>query len=153
MKKSVVILTLISLSLFSCDKLCKKTTQDLVKLQNTTGRALTLSVCKGRVYGETTLEVPADNKINQLSLGSRQTNSVAGGTDSCKSGDDKVLMGISLAQTSYAQVKLCTDSIGSQYVVTELSQSCPDGLDEQTSTGPCPTTIEPVTQGEQTGSK
>ena len=126
--------------LSGCDKLCKKTSEDVVTIQNMTGRSLSLSVCKGRVYGEGLVNVSQDSNVNELSLGTREASEVRGGMDTCSSvHDDKVKMGISLAPKSFNEVKLCYDDANSINVIIENHRTCPTGFSEQTSTSPCKT--------------
>jgi|GEM_PF-2854274 len=136
---SIVVLGFLFLSV-ACDKVCNKTVEDFATVQNTTGRQLNLSVCKGHSYGEVQAVVLMDNTSNEVSLGSHQEDDIKGGMDAvgaCSSSNSKSAMGISLSPNSFGQVKLCQDQASTLYVVVEASQTCPTGMLEQTSTSPC----------------
>jgi hypothetical protein len=135
---SIFILALAVFSL-GCDKLCKKTVQDFATIQNATGRQLVLGVCKGRAYGEVQMNVAPSTSSQEVDLGSRQDGEVRGGPTASCSGvsDSRQDMGISLAQSSFGQVKLCYNDSEKLNVIVENYQSCPSGYLEQTSTGPC----------------
>lgn len=108
-------------------------------MQNATGRALTVNVCKGR-YGEVTMTVPNDTVINEISLGARAASEVRGGpTASCSDvNNSRNAVSISLAPASFGSVKLCYDDANQRNIIIETSQFCPLGYLEQTTTGPCP---------------
>lgn len=138
---SILALGLVFLAV-GCDKACKSTVQDFATIQNTTGRQLTLNVCKGRSYGEVQTTVVANGVSQQVSLGSHEGTTVQGGLDatkSCSASNSTMEMGISLAPASFGQVKLCYDEASKLNVVVENYQSCPSGYLEQTSTGSCNT--------------
>lgn len=124
----------------ACDKLCKKTVEDVVNIQNLTGRQLSLSICKGRAYGEAQITIPQSATMNEISLGSREESEVVGGTGaSCSgvSGGGKITLGITLSPQSFGQVKLCFDDIHNANVLVDNYQLCPTGYMEQTSTANC----------------
>lgn len=124
----------------SCDKACKSTVQDFATIQNMTGRQLTLNVCKGRIYGEVQVMLEANGMSQDVSIGFHEGTTVHGGLDatkSCSDSNSKMEMGISLAPSSYGQVKICYDEVSKLNVVVENYQACPSGYLEQTSTGPC----------------
>lgn len=138
---SILALGLIFLTV-GCDKVCKSTVQDFATIQNTTGRQLTLNVCKGRSYGEVQVVVVANGIIQEVSLGSHDGTTIQGGLDatkSCSASNSPMEMGISLAPSSFGQVKLCYNKASKLNVVVENYQACPSGYLEQTSTGPCDT--------------
>jgi hypothetical protein len=122
------------------DKACKSNVQDFATFQNATGRQLTLNLCQGRIYGEVQTLVLADGINQEVALGSHEGTTVQGGIDaakSCSAAQSKMEMGISLAPTSFSQVKLCYDEVSKLNVVVENHQSCPSGYLEQTTTGSC----------------
>jgi hypothetical protein len=134
---SLFIVGLIFLTV-GCDKLCKSSVQDFATVQNTTGRQLTLNVCKGTSYGEVQTVVSDNGVIQEVGLGAREADSVQGGMNSnqsCSASDSK--MRISLAPASFGQVKLCYDEASKLNVIVENYQACPYGFLEQTSTGSC----------------
>jgi len=124
---------------FGCDRLCKKNVEDVANVQNFTNRPLSLFVCKGQTYGEVSIFVPANSDTNEVSLGTRETSEVRGGpTATCSDvNSEKAILRISLSEKSFGQVKLCYDEFTGKNAVVEVSQNCPSGYLEQTSTGPC----------------
>lgn len=135
----LAIALLVAILSVGCDKLCKKNVADVATIQNATGRQLSLNVCKGRSYGEVSATISQDTLVNEVSLGSRQGSEVRGGPTASCSGvsDEKSTPEISLAPSSFGQVKLCFDDINKRNLIIENHQSCPVGYLEQTSTGPC----------------
>jgi hypothetical protein len=135
---SAIAVSLLFLSV-GCDKLCKKTVQDFANVQNMTGRPLTLSVCKGRVYGEVEAEIEMSGISQEIDLGSREASEVKGGpTGSCNDvSDSKTQMGITLSPNSFGQVKLCYNESTHLNLVVEAYQTCPSGYLEQISAVPC----------------
>ena len=130
---------LVSLSLIGCDKVCRKTVEDLAYVQNLTNRSMNLKVCKGRSYGETDLQVGVERTMTEYSLGSRIETEVRGGpTASCSDvSGGKVTMALALAPASFGTAKLCYDQINQSHVIVENHQSCPTGFQEQTTSAPC----------------
>lgn len=125
-----------------CDKTCLSTVQDYATIQNTTGRTLTLNVCKGRNFGEVQAMIVASGVDQNVSLGSHEGTTVQGGLDaskSCSASTSKMQMGITLAPSSFGQVKLCYDPSSNVNIVVENYQSCPSGYLVQTTTGSCNT--------------
>ena len=109
------------------------------EVQNATGKALTVNVCKGR-YGEVSMTLPNDTLMNEISLGARDSSEVRGGpTASCSDvNNSRNALTISLAPSSFGSVKLCYDDVNQRNIIVEMSQYCPLGYLEQTSSGPCP---------------
>lgn len=122
-----------------CDKLCKKTVEDVATIQNMTGHQISLNVCKGRTYGEAQIAIPANAISNEISLGTHEDSEVRGGPGASCSGvsNSKTTMSLSLSPNSFGQVKLCYEEASKTNLIVETSQSCPSGFLEQTSTGPC----------------
>ena len=142
MKTTMALLTiniLTSFLAFGCDKVCKKTVQDVATIQNTTGKELNLKICKGRHAGEASATITASNDKLEDDLGTRQSGKVRGGpTATCDSvKDTKDKMSITLTEQSFAEVKLCyQESLGENVIVAKTA-SCPVDFLEQTSAGPC----------------
>lgn len=134
-------LCLIFFSFFSwsCDKVCKKTTEDFANIQNITGRSLELTACKGRGYGKVDIRLSADQEIYEISLGSRETLETRGGpTASCSNyTNDRADMRLFLTEQSFEVVKLCYDEINKKTVITETRNSCPTGFLEQQAPSEC----------------
>jgi hypothetical protein len=123
-----------------CDKVCRTTVQDFAKVQNTTGREVTLNVCKGKIYGEAQAILAVDQTVRELSLGTHEGLDIQGGMDAskkCSTETKKMEMGIALSPTSFGTVKLCYNEISKLNVVVENHQSCPSDFLEQTSAEPC----------------
>lgn len=122
-----------------CDKSCKKSVEEVATIQNMTGRTLSLSICKGRIYGEAQITLDRDSRLNQQSLGTREDSEIKGGFGDVCSGvkDDTQTMEIALAPGSFGQVKLCYDDANKRNVVVEAYQLCPTGFMEQTAIATC----------------
>jgi len=143
-KNQIYSFLLLSFALLSlgCDKVCKSTVQDFAKVQNTTGRELTLNLCKGRSLGEVQSSISADQNSQSLDIGTHEKTNVQGGMDAAKSCDSVSTLSetetrISLAPASFGQVKLCYEQSSALNVIVEMNEPCPDGYLEQTSTGSC----------------
>lgn len=124
----------------SCDRLCKKMTEDYVVLQNNTNRALELSICRGKIPGEKEISIPQDSLLNEISLGQHESSEVRGGPTASCSGvqNDRMIFDISLSSKSFGQVKLCFDQSTRKHALVEVHQTCPTGFIEQTSATNCP---------------
>lgn len=111
MKRKTLILFSFGLLFAGCDKVCKNTIDEYVVVQNSTGRALSLSVCKGRSLGMANINVAQGMNDIEVKLGQREGTEVRGGPTASCSGvtDERQSVGISLAPNSYGQVKLCYD--------------------------------------------
>ena len=138
---SFLILSFALLS-FGCDKVCKSTVQDFARVQNTTGRPLTLNLCKGRSLGEVQSSIPAEQDSQNIDIGTHEKTNVQGGMDAAKSCDSvsassETETRISLAPASFGQVKLCYEQSSGLNLIVEMNQLCPEGYLEQTSTGSC----------------
>lgn len=140
--KPVLFLFGLTLSVMSlaCDRICSHTVEDVATIQNMTGRSLSITFCKGQVYGLAPVTIGQESLVHEVSLGTRQEKVARGGptNSSCSDlSDEKRPISIALAPNSFGKVKLCHDSAGDQYVLMETSQSCPSGFAEQTSAEPC----------------
>lgn len=136
-----LLLILFSFSLWSCDKVCKKTTEDFANIQNITGRTLDLTACKGRGYGKVDIRLNADQENHEITLGTREEVEARGGpTASCSNyTDDRADMRIFLTAKSFELVKLCYDESNKKTVITEVQNSCPTGFVTQESAAECAT--------------
>jgi hypothetical protein len=130
---------LLSFISIGCDKVCKKTVEDVATIQNHTGRPLSLFLCKGRAYGETMVTISRESSAYELNLGAREASEVKGGPGQSCDGvrGEKTNMGVSLSPKSFDQVKLCYDDKSLSNLFIEIFQNCPTGMLEQTSAEPC----------------
>lgn len=135
----ILLLIIFSFSLWSCDKVCKKTTVDFSNIQNVTGRTLDLTVCKGRGYGKVDIRLNADQENHEITLGTREeVEARSGPTASCSNyTDDRTDMRIFLTAKSFDLVKLCYDENNKKTVITEVHNNCPTGFTAQERAGEC----------------
>lgn len=139
MRAKIIYMTLVVFAFMGCDKACKKVTEDVFTIQNTTGRDITVSLCTNQTYGEVTKNLSLDPTIVQLSLGTREEHVIEGTFfQNCSdSNNGKQNIGVSLSPASFSQFKLCADALAYRHVIVETFQSCPSDYVEQISTGPC----------------
>lgn len=124
----------------ACDTICNKTVNDVSSIQNTTGRSLQISACKGFEKTKATVNLDENTNKQEVSLGSRNTTAVRGGLNpNCSSvpQNEKVQMNLELAPSSFQQVKLCYNESDKSYLVIETYQSCPSPYLEQLFAEPC----------------
>ncbi|MCC2678044.1 MAG: hypothetical protein K0R29_620 [Pseudobdellovibrio sp.] len=117
---------------WGCDSVCKFHVADYAKIQNTTGRVLQLTFCKGR-NGTDPATVPADSLNNEVDIGAHADMEIRGGPTSACDGvsDRREATVIGLTSASFGQVKLCRDQTGENNVIVEIFQTCPTGFSEQ----------------------
>jgi hypothetical protein len=140
MKIRILFLSLIGLTIFSCDRVCKKTTQDHTPVQNLTGQDVDIKVCKS-IYGDARLAIPAAaTEVQNVDLGSRKSTTVRGGPDavSCSGVEnDQQNLRISLPEESFSTLKLCYNEESRTHALVEVSRLCPEGFKQQMAASDC----------------
>lgn len=125
-----------------CDVQCNQKVEDVAKILNTTGRSLSLSVCKD-YRGAVDIQISEDNDINKISLGQYNGKTTRGGisTNLCrklpKREDTPYLRPL---LSSADQVKLCYNTTEDIYVIIESNQICASDEIEREPQESCPQT-------------
>ncbi|MBS1961858.1 MAG: hypothetical protein JST04_06565 [Bdellovibrionales bacterium] len=125
------------IALSACDELCSSTVNDQALVQNRTNRALSVEICKGKIYGRQTVSIPVDQD-GVVALGARKSGYVKAGTESLGSCDRPdgapSKMGIALTSRDFASVKFCYRNANdsSDVIVVDRGDACPSGAREQT---------------------
>lgn len=139
--RRILVLTLVALSVgvCGCDKVCHYKSSDVAPVHNLTGRALTLTVCK---FPSQRQQVQvASVTSSTLSLGEGEASTIKGGGDaigSCNTPDgESRIVGFSLAQESFNEVRLCRDKVSLEYYLIDVTVTCPLGSLEQSMPAVC----------------
>jgi aspartate carbamoyltransferase catalytic subunit len=115
------------------------TVEDFSTLQNTTGRALTLAVCKPYARNKETIELSAEAALKEVSVGTHQDMKIRGGLSAqCPAEEStRTQTSILLSEESFGLVKLCMDQNNKTTLIVEWYQFCPVGTLEQISPDTC----------------